>query len=232
MNVLYLYNVPPRGARSANSAHKFRLKMTNERSFDKSSAQGAGNNQVQARDTGHWDQIYATYWWRGDYLPGQKKTFFKGYSKKYGHNEAKDKEYLLISRVLMLQQHGYIDKCSKIEIHKRAGACCMANDPIVLTLFQDSFLMGEEIILNKSLYNSLKSIYETRSGSGSPTYVIPPPKVKNIDLDKEVKICETKQYLSLEAVIDELHHLQAKGVAEGQIRDLYTKILQRNPKLK
>jgi hypothetical protein len=190
------------------------------------------SNQVHAKDTGHWDQIYATYWWRGEYLPGQKKTFFKGYSKKYGHNEAKDKDYLLISRVLMLQQHGYIDKCSKIEIHKRAAACCMATDPVVLTLSRDNFLMGDEILTNRSIYESLKSIYESRTATGSPTYVIPKPKVMNIDQDREVKISETRQYITLNAVYEEIMRLEGIGVPKGQLNDVFRKILERNPRLK
>lgn len=188
--------------------------------------------QVQARDTGSWDQVYSSYWWKGTYLPGQKREFFKGYSKKYGHNEAKDKDYLLISRVMMLQQHAYIDKCSKIEIHKRIGPICSAQDPIILTLTPETFIMGEIILLNKNLYAQLKNIYEARGGAEGNPYIINRPKVKNISVDKEVQISITKKYISLESVMTEIYRLEAIGIAPGQLQDAYRKIIEKNPRLK
>lgn len=181
---------------------------------------------------GHWDEIHSTYWWKGYYLPGEKKLFFKGYAKKYGHNEAKDKEYLLIKKVLMLQQHGYIEKTSKIEIHKRIGACCMANDPIILTLHRDSFIMGDEILTNKTIYKDLKAIYENRSGAAQPAYVISKPKEINISTDIQVKAAIDKKYFKIDDVYTEIHRLQSIGVAHGHLTDCFNKIIQKNPTLK
>lgn len=190
------------------------------------------NPRVNAPDTGQWDQVYSTYWWRGEYNPDQKKTFFKGYSKKYGHNEARDKDYLLISRVMMLLKNGYFDKCTQIEIHQRVGPCCMADDPVILTLFPNTFAMAPEIITKREIYLQLKSIYEVRSNKLTGKYPLQRPKQVNESMDGQVKAATTKRYSTLDDVMTEMHRLSAAGAAEGQVSDAYRKIIDRNPKLK
>lgn len=182
---------------------------------------------------GQWDEIDSTYWWKGFYLPSQKRLFFKGYSKKYGHNEAYDKEYLLIKKALMLDQHNYLDKTSKIEIHKRIGHECKADDPIILTLFPESFLLGDEILTNRNIYHHLKALYDRRKGKKDPAkYYGPKPETINPSLDKEVTAAIERPYHNLDQVYETIQALERKGVPNGQFSDAFRKILERNPKLK
>lgn len=188
--------------------------------------------QTSTNSQGHWDEIYSTYWWRGEYLPGQKRQVFKGYSKKWGHNEAKDKEYLLIKKVLMLQQHGYIDSSAQIEIHRREGACCMKTDPVILTLYPATYMLGPELITNRTICQSLKDIYDQRNGAREPKYFTPKPKEVNVSTDVQVTTAANKHYKNLDEAISEIHRLQGIGVAEGQLQDTYLKILKKNKHLK
>jgi len=71
-----------------------------------------------------WDKIDCTYWWVF-YPDFSHKKWFKpieegkGYSKKHGNNEAKDKNLLLISKIIMLCTNEYIQSCRRVEIYKR-----------------------------------------------------------------------------------------------------------------
>lgn len=132
----------------------------------------------------------------------------------------------------MLQQHGYIDKSKKIELHKRAGACCSKTDPVILTLYPDTFMLSPETVLNKSIYQSMKDIYEQRKGSSTPTYVLPKPTSINVSTDIQVKNAVAKQYSNLEQVVDEIHRLKGIGVPEGLLSDTYMKIVERNRHLR
>lgn len=180
---------------------------------------------------GQWDDVNSTYWWRME-TPAQDRPFFKGYSKKYGHNEALDKEYLLLKKVSMLEENGWLDKSEKIEIHKREEERCKAKDGIILTLFPDNFILGDELITNKNVYYHLKSMYERRAGKENKNYYGPRPEKINKPADDRVNIAIGKQYTNLDQVYKEIHRLSDDGIAQGQLADAFRKIIEKNPKLK
>jgi hypothetical protein len=191
---------------------------------------------MKTQAVGEWDQIHSTYWWKGIFLPGNtsKTGFFKGYSKKYGHNEAADKDYLLVKKVMMLNEHGYIDKCSEIKIHERVTPYCKADNPVVVTLYPDRYEIAAEGITKANIYQSLKAIYEERAGAGKNQYMHVKPSVINASTDAQVKAAETKSYASLDHLMSELHRLKSIGVPDGLIQATYKKIMDvpRNQRLR
>jgi hypothetical protein len=182
---------------------------------------------TQQQKVGEWDKIYSTYWWKGTYLPGQKSEFFKGYSKKYGHNEAADKDYLLIAKVMMLNQHGYLDKCSVIEFHERMGSYCRDTDPVVITLYPDRPVISPEGITKANIYKSLTALYEERKGLGLNKFIHSKPNVINASTDEQVKLSVTKSYVSYDHLVGEMTRLKSIGVADGVIQDAYRKIMDK-----
>lgn len=188
-------------------------------------------------DRGSWDKINSTYWWKINLKPTEARPYLKGFSKKYGQNEAKDKEYLLCRIAIMLDEHGYPDRVTRekgIEIHKREGNRCRDNDPIILQLFPDTFELGEEILTNREIYRHVKEMYERRKNPKHNTqnYFGPAPKTVNPGLDKEVEIAVNATYKNIDDVYEAVRLLEDKGVARGQYVDAFKKILDKNPRLK
>ena len=113
-----------------------------------------------------WDKLYSTYWWE-IYLDGShpqnspKGHKFTGYSKKQGHDEAKDKEQLLMRRVLALASHGYIERSEKIIFHYRPQSnefINKATDPVLFTL-RPTKVERDPRMLNKK-YDQINSFLD------------------------------------------------------------------------
>lgn len=105
-----------------------------------------------------WDKINCSYWWH--FVPDHDhKKWFKpisdgnGYSKKQGHDEMKDKNMLLISKIIMLCTKDYITSCKSVEIFKRPIIKAMNNtdDQIIVTFFN----RGKQIIWNNYIHTNM-----------------------------------------------------------------------------
>lgn len=118
------------------------------------------------------DKLYATYWWLIQLNPqhamNQPGIFeMTGYSKFQGQDEAKDKEYLLMSKILMLISRGYHERSKKIELFYRDGIVINKTAaPLIVTLYPNDFAYSTEFLKPKyhewhkftsNLYEALKS---------------------------------------------------------------------------
>jgi len=118
------------------------------------------------------DKIYSTYWWEivldhahpRNYNPNVKQL--TGYSKLQGHDEMKDKEMLLMKRILMLATNGYLDaapnRVKYIAIYKRGGTLILKNqDDIICTLLPRDFEMRiADVGKHPKVVKFLKDLYD------------------------------------------------------------------------
>lgn len=105
-----------------------------------------------------WDKINCTYWW-SFYPDTSHKKWFRpieegcGYSKKQGHNEAKDKNQLLISKIIMLCKNEYIQSCRMVIINKRPIVKSLhLSDDQQIVVFKDR---GKLVAWNNYIYTNL-----------------------------------------------------------------------------
>lgn len=107
------------------------------------------------------DKSNSTYWWNMELNtahPGNNPavTHMTGYSKFQGHDEARDKEYLLYAKIIMLVEHGYTARSKKISIHWKRGALInKISDPVLLELYPRDFFIPIEL-LKKKQYQDLQ----------------------------------------------------------------------------
>lgn len=114
------------------------------------------------------DKIYSTYWWE-IYLDhnhernwNKKVEMLTGYSKFQNHDEAKDKNQMLMTKVLMLATNGYFERCKYIIMYKRIGNLVdKSKDKIIFTLKpKDYILPTENIGQNPELVTFLTNLYD------------------------------------------------------------------------
>ncbi len=127
---------------------------------------------MEKKPTPPGDKIYSTYWWEieldhrhpRNFSP--KVTTLTGYSKLQGHDEAKDKNTLLMKRVYMLAANGYLDanpnRVKYITIYKRSTVMINKNaDPQILYLMPRDFEMKlTDTQLYPGLVKFLKDLYD------------------------------------------------------------------------
>lgn len=85
-----------------------------------------------------WDKINSSYWWHIKLDATNPKNFVPeifGYSKAQQHDEAKDKQQLLMRKIIMLHTNDYLHRCTCIDIYKRTGfAVNKKQDQLYLSL--------------------------------------------------------------------------------------------------
>lgn len=96
------------------------------------------------------DKANCTFWWRIHMNPNHpdvKSTVkvIDGYSKFVLHNEAKNKEDVLMAKIEMLWKNGYIKKAISIDIYTKTGPLPSVNDDKhILTLMPNDYLIHEK----------------------------------------------------------------------------------------
>jgi hypothetical protein len=131
------------------------------------------------------DKLYSTYWWiivldsrHPDNNPNG--ITMHGYSKFQGHDEMFDKEMLLLKKILMLAQHGYVKKCQEIEIFWRAGNFVdKKNDEKMLTLYPRSFILEKRFMQPKflKLQTFLTKLYDAIAHGKQIDNLLPKRKI-------------------------------------------------------
>lgn len=130
---------------------------------------------AQKKTTEKKDSFYSTYWWeiwldKNHFDNSPRVEKMTGYSKYKGMDEAKDKEYLLMSRIKMLFTNGYLSRCKMIEIFwKKGDVVNKKTDPKIVTLYSNTFMLEPHYLSPK--FNEwqlfLRRLYDVvRTGKG------------------------------------------------------------------
>ena len=122
------------------------------------------------------DKANCTYWWRF-YLdpthPDNKATMktMDGYSKFQNHDEAKNKEDILMAKCEMFYKYGYLKRSTHIEIFiKRAPLPSIEEDQLILTLYPNDYVISEFFLktMNWRMQKFLKNYYDAIKGNRQP----------------------------------------------------------------
>ena len=136
------------------------------------------------------DKIYSTFWWiitldpkhPSNYNPNVKEIH--GYSKRIGHDEARDKGALLMKRIIMLHSRGYFEKSRNIKIYmKRGDLLNKENSQPLLKLQKQDYeisseclsdkKMFEEFFIKKGIQRFLNKFYESIKEGKDVNYLRP-----------------------------------------------------------
>ena len=105
------------------------------------------------------DKLYSTYWWTiklDPHHPGnynRNVTEIHGYSKRVGHDEAKDKAELLMKKIIMLHSHGYFERGKFIIISMKDGEFLnKSNTRTLLSLAKKDYKIHPDCISDKLFY--------------------------------------------------------------------------------
>jgi hypothetical protein len=177
-----------------------------------------------------WDKFESTYYWiiyLDNKNPLNSATIkpMTGYSKVVGHDEARDKMQLLMSKVSMLVNRGYPFRSTRIEIYWKQGRLIdKRNDPILLTLYPDDYQFEKRCLQPKYYHvrEFLRKIYSliiVEDGTRGYTSNIPPGSSKDEDLNPNRFSFRRRRDLD-EYCSKMLRNGRARGQVEG-FRETY-----------
>jgi hypothetical protein len=137
-----------------------------------------------------WDKMNSSYWWiiklDGSHVQNTPQgRAMTGYSKRQGHDEAKDKVQLVMSKTLMLATQGYTARSEQIEMYIRTGEFInKSSDPLMFTLYKKDFRLESGMLKPKwePVCIFLDKLY-TAIRTGQPINNLLPKK--KIDWSKE-----------------------------------------------
>jgi len=98
------------------------------------------------------DKINCTYWWRinlNNTHPRNQgnNNFLIGYSKFQNQAEALDKTQCLCSKIEMFAKHGYIERCTSIEIYKKLNPMpSEQDDQLILILYPSEYKIAPNLV--------------------------------------------------------------------------------------
>jgi len=184
------------------------------------------------------DKMYSTYWWiitldhqhPENYNENVKEI--TGYSKFQGHDEAQDKRQMLMRKCVMLAQHGYIQRCKRIEVYARDPREAIINKKtsmLLFTMYPKDFRLEPEYLKIYVWVKFLNDFYLAMRNGGDVTYLLPKPKAT---FSKDEFFDVSKHTFRTSA------HLQtycAKMVRNGhpfdQVTGFYHKYIEKFPNL-
>lgn len=171
------------------------------------------------------DKANCTYWWR-IYLdrshPQNNSNIetMDGYSKFQNHDEAKDKDDVLMAKCEMLYKNGYLKRATHIEIYlKRAPMPSVNEDILIITLFPDDYKLSPIYLKNidSRMQKFLHNFYNAIKGN-RPAMGLRPLKDKNKTVVDEfdISIYNFKTHSELYAKAEQFISL---GRAPGRVQD-------------
>lgn len=186
-----------------------------------------------------WDTIFSTYWWEIELNPAHPDNrgnghTLTGYSKAQGHSENHDKHQLLLVKVRMFVQQGYLKRCNKISIYHRYGSFIEKKvDNLVAELVPQDFCIYPEYPYDRlALSKYLKSIYQDVLTGKSIDYLLPLPKEPNKDYSRDTRLDIHKYFF------DTFHDLQihcekltSEGFPAHLVKHFLLKYVEKYPNL-
>lgn len=176
------------------------------------------------------DKPNCTYWWR-IYLdpshPVNKSGLntMDGYSKFQNHDEAKDKDDVLMAKCEMLYKNGYLKRATHIEIFLRRAPMPSADEDIlILTLYPTDYKLSHLYLknINWRMQQFLHNFYNAIKGN-RPVFGLRPLKNKksaNAVDEFDIAIYNFKTHAELYAKAEQFISL---GRAPGQVQDFVRK---------
>ena len=157
------------------------------------------------------DKPNCTIWWI-IYLdpknPQNTASEMHGYSKFQNHDEAKDKNDIIMAKCEMFYKAGYLNRATHIEIYARKAPMPSKNDdPLIITLYRDDYQLSEYYLkkIDWRVRKFLQSYYDAIKG-GRPALGLRPLKDKekaSID-DFDVNLYNFRTYGELYTQADKL----------------------------
>lgn len=178
-----------------------------------------------------WDKTYSTYRHKIYFNDG---NFIDGYSKGLNVDEPFDKTKLLINVISRLLNSGYLMHPSKntykIEFYKRDLSKLKQNEELILTLYPESYKLGDyaeincNLVFSEFLKQTIKLMLDVHQG-------------KEVNFKKETKPKSTPQPNSQNMFIyknmnrNELHNkcvqLLEKGFERGRVEGYWFSMLEK-----
>ena len=127
------------------------------------------------------DKINSTWWWEIELDPTHKRnynpnvTHLYGYSKFQGHDEAQDKDQMLMRKIVMLATNGYLNRSRQITVYRRGTNLINKQaDPIVCVLYAGDFGIPANQVGNfPALVSFLRKLYDQLLAGGDVKYLLP-----------------------------------------------------------
>lgn len=181
------------------------------------------------------DKIYSTWWWIMELDPSHPRNFnpkvthLTGYSKFQGHDEARDKDYLLMSKILMLATNGYLKRTRKIEIYKREGNLILKNqDRQYFELYPLDFGIPQQVLgALPSVTSFLHKLYD-HIRTGKDIKALLPKREKTFSKD-EIFDIDRHNFKSQGHLYSWAEQKIKDGHAYLQVQSFVVKYLQRKP---
>lgn len=183
-----------------------------------------------------WDKIFSTYYWIIYLDPAHPQNnpriqYMRGYSKAEKQSEARDKDYLLKSKVINLAKHGYLDKCTHIEMKRRTGNTINESiDKVIFTLYKKDFKIPPEHLDKSSFIRWLEDLYQAHRKDKNFDGLLSKPKT-DFSQDDLFKI-EKYKFATLRQLIAQCDRFINFGHPKGMVEGFYTKYLDFHPELK
>jgi len=129
----------------------------------------------------HWDKISSSYYWQMKMNMQHPKNYVPeiwGYSKAIGHDEAKDRQQMLMRKILMLHTNNYLERSHEINIFKRAGSAVnKKDDPLYLILRPFEYSIAYDPLLKQfEFIKFLDDFYTLIREKKSPKFLLPKSK--------------------------------------------------------
>jgi hypothetical protein len=183
-----------------------------------------------------WDALFSTYYWTiqlDQSHPENKVSKIRGYSKHIGRDEARDKIYVLKSKIIMLIRKGYLSRSHRIEIWKRVGHTIdESKAQLIVTLFQHDYFINPDLmhrpgygplsIFMHDLYDCLRNGKETKHLA---------TRAKDDYTKEEMVNVHRLRFGSLGAIDDYCNRLLHNGWPVPEIQRFRRKYLEVNPHL-
>lgn len=185
-----------------------------------------------------WDKLFSTYWWEislNPNHPSNKDRHLKltGYSKAQGQSEHRDKHALLLGRIVMLIQRGYIEKCERIQIFQRRGTFIeMDKGVLILELTPKDYCITQEYKEDKANFNVwMKQIYNEVLNGQTVDYLLPKPKPIT-DYSKDEKLNPVNfHWKKISDLTLYVEKLLSEGFPRGAVLSFYQKSVERFPNM-
>lgn len=141
------------------------------------------------------DKANCTFWWRIHLNPNHPDnkptvTIIDGYSKFVCHNEAKNKEDVLMAKIEMFFKNGYLLRSKSIDIYTKTGPLpSITQDKHILTLFPKDYIIHEQYVSKmpwrikeflKNFYNAIQNGREVKFLRPLPNKIVIPENKDDI----------------------------------------------------
>lgn len=184
-----------------------------------------------------WDKVNSTYYWKMYLLPAydlrknaDPDNPMIGYSQSEGWSECQDKHQLLKNKIVNpFLKHGFLKKCSSIQIYKRSGFIIDATrDKHIVTLTANDFSVQAEAYGRQSgeLVYWLKQLYNEILEGNERKYILTPSKVNySVNLDDKLN---PEKYPAIRSNADlqvQCTKLKTEGFKDIQVMQFYRKFM-------